>query len=335
MRVVHEAKHLDEALAAARREAQQAFGDARVFLEKYIEAARHVEFQILADQYGQIVHLFERDCSAQRRPQTIVEESPSPLLDDNLRAFMGQAAVEAARAVNYVNAGTVEFIATPQGEFYFLEMNTRLQVEHPVTEWVTGLDLVKLQFAIAAGEALPFSQDELSQSGHAIECRLYAEDPQQDFLPAAGPLLRFRPPEGPGIRVDAGYASGDVISPYYDPLIAKLIVYDRDRESALRRMQQALAETVLLGTGSNLALLRALLAHPAFAAGTIDTGFVESHLAELLPEAAPLPDAALIVAALHDSATINSIKDHDDSDDPWARPDGFRLGGSDKGDDHA
>ncbi|MBL8154482.1 MAG: acetyl-CoA carboxylase biotin carboxylase subunit [Anaerolineae bacterium] len=329
IRVVYDAAALPEALAGARREAQNAFGDPRVFLEKYIETARHVEIQVLADQHGHTVHLFERECSAQRRHQKIVEESPSPLLNEALRAQMGAAAVEAARAVGYVNAGTVEFIATPEGDFYFLEMNTRLQVEHPVTEAVTGLDLVKLQFAVAAGEALPFQQSDLRQRGHAIECRLYAEDPANHFLPAVGTLLRFIPPEGPGIRVDSGVQSGDTISIHYDPMIAKIIAADTTRAGAIRRMQTALAQTVILGTTTNLAFLRALLAHPAFLAGTVDTRFVDAHLSTLLPDAAPLPDVALIAAALHDlhrgdGETTQTATS--ESGSPWARLDGFRLG---------
>jgi len=241
MRVVRHADDLRDALAAALREAGNAFGDARVFLERYIESAHHVEIQVLADTHGNTVHLFERECSSQRRHQKIIEESPSPLLDAETRMQMGAAAVAAAQAVDYVNAGTVEFIATGEGSFYFLEMNTRLQVEHPVTEMVTGLDLVKLQFQIAAGDALPFGQADLSQRGHAIECRLYAEDAANHFLPAVGMLLRFVPPEGSGTRVDAGVQSGDVISHHYDPMIAKIIGHDVDRSAAMKRMRHALA----------------------------------------------------------------------------------------------
>jgi 3-methylcrotonyl-CoA carboxylase alpha subunit len=323
IRIVYEPERLTDALAAARQEAQNAFGDSRVFLEKYIEQARHVEIQVLADQYGHVVHLFERECSAQRRHQKIIEESPSPLLDDKLRQQMGTAAVEAARAVNYVNAGTVEFIATPSGEFYFLEMNTRLQVEHPVTEMVTGLDLVKLQFAIADGETLPFTQDEIAQRGHAIECRIYAEDPSNNFLPTIGRLLRFIPPTGPGIRVDAGVQSGDVISIYYDPMIAKLIVQDSTRAAAIRRMQHALAQTVILGTTTNLSFLQSLLAHPAFLTGELHTSFIDNHLEELLPDRPTITLAALIITALDDQYNNGNSKAQRD---PWSHADGFRLG---------
>jgi 3-methylcrotonyl-CoA carboxylase alpha subunit len=238
--------------------------------------------------------------------------------------------------VGYVNAGTVEFIVTPDGEFYFLEMNTRLQVEHPVTEWVTGLDLVKLQFAIAAGERLPFAQGDLQQRGHAIECRLYAEDPDNNFLPAIGPLLLFIPPEGPGVRVDAGVQSGDTISIHYDPMIAKVIVYDRTRTEAIARMQKALRETVILGTTTNLAFLRALLAHPTFAAGAVHTAFIEEYVDELAEAWRTVPhqqaiDRALLAAALHDmrntrTSRRSTSKGEATVEDPWSRADGFRIG---------
>lgn len=333
IRVVHRAQDLPEALTGARSEAQHAFGDSRVFLERFIEAGRHVEVQVLADQHGNTVHLFERECSAQRRHQKIVEESPSPLLDAAARQAIGQAAVLAAKAVNYINAGTVEFIATPSGEFYFLEMNTRLQVEHPVTECVTGLDIVKLQFQIAAGEPLPLAQEQITQRGHAIECRIYAEDPHNQFLPAIGPVLTFIPPEGPGVRVDSGVQSGDAITIHYDPMIAKLIVYDRTRQDAIARMQKALRETIILGTTTNIDFLSALLAHPVFIAGEVDTRFVDANLAALLGESRELPDVALIAAALHDlhgGQPLTTFRPTGEADDeehsPWARADGFRLG---------
>jgi 3-methylcrotonyl-CoA carboxylase alpha subunit len=317
-----------DALASARREAMSAFGDPRLFIERYIEQARHIEIQVLADIHGNTVHLFERECSAQRRHQKVIEESPSPLLDAETRARMGAAAVEAARAVGYVNAGTVEFIATPEGDFYFLEMNTRLQVEHPVTELITGLDIVKLQFAIAAGEALPFAQADLTQRGHAIECRLYAEDARNGFLPAIGPVRLFMPPEGPGVRVDSGIQSGDEITIHYDPMIAKLIVYDTTREAAIARMLDALEGTLILGTTTNLEFLRALLNHPVFRAGKVDTHFIETHLDELLPEPPPLPDAALIAAALSEMVRDTGVNGAagERGADPWARADGFRMG---------
>lgn len=333
IRVVRNPAELPAALAAARREAANAFNDPRLFLERYIERGRHIEVQVLADTHGHTVHLFERECSAQRRHQKVIEESPSPLITPEQRARMGAAAVNAAEAVGYVNAGTVEFIATPQGEFFFLEMNTRLQVEHPVTELVTGLDLVQLQFRVAAGEPLPFTQADLSQRGHAIEARVYAEDAENNFLPAVGPVLVFEPPSGPGVRVDSGLKSGDQITIHYDPMIAKIIVYAPTREAAIQRLHSALGQTVLLGTTTNLTFLRALLAHPAFAAGEVDTTFIERHLTELLPEPAEeLPPLALIAAALHDSTYSGStllaagpaVTTTDP--DPWSRADGFRMG---------
>lgn len=333
IRIVRAAAQMGEALAGARREAQNAFGDPRLFLEHYIEAGHHVEIQVLADQHGNVVHLFERECSSQRRQQKIIEESPSPLLDEATRQRMGAAAVEAARAVGYVNAGTVEFIVTAGGEFYFLEMNTRLQVEHPVTELVTGLDLVKLQLRIAAGEPLPFTQADLNQRGHAIECRLYAEDPANNFLPSVGRLLQFIPPQGPGVRVDAGVVAGDDISLYYDPMIAKIIVHDRDRHSAIARMQTALAQTVVLGVQTNLGFLQALLAYPDFQAGKVHTRTIDDHLSDLLPASAPPDDVVLIAAALgdyHKTATADlkpsPMSDDGDGLSPWSRADSFRVG---------
>jgi acetyl-CoA carboxylase biotin carboxylase subunit len=329
MRVVETPLAFAESLAAAQREAQAAFGDGRVFLERYIAHGRHIELQIAADAYGNSCHLFERDCSAQRRHQKVIEESPAPQLSDTLRLELGEAAVAAARAVGYVNVGTVEFILTPQGEFYFLEMNTRLQVEHPITEMVTGVDLVKLQFAIAAGEVLPFEQGGLRQRGHAIECRIYAEDVAAGFLPATGKLLHFSLPALPGVRLDSGVQSGDSISIHYDPMIAKLIVYDRTRAEAIRRMQTALEALVLLGVTNNIAFLQNLLAHPAFAAGEIDTGFIERHLPTLLPAPSVPPDAALILAALSElqSPAREATTLAQTASDPWSRSDGFRLGG--------
>jgi len=331
IRVVYSPDDLPQALAGARAEAQKAFNDSRVFLERYIQTARHIEIQVLADAHGNTVHLFERECSAQRRHQKIIEESPSPLLDDETRQRMGQAAVEAARAVGYVNAGTVEFIATPSGEFYFLEMNTRLQVEHPVTELVTGLDLVKLQFRVASGEPLPFTQADVRQRGHAIECRVYAEDSRNNFLPAVGPLLRFISPEGPGIRVDSGVQSGDEITIHYDPMIAKIIVYDTNRAAAVERMLYALGQTIILGTITNLPFLRVLLQHPVFLAGELDTGFIDAHLNDLLPPNEPPPDAALIAAALSERIVgeglrPSHIQTDGDTYTPWGRTDGFRIG---------
>jgi acetyl/propionyl-CoA carboxylase alpha subunit len=331
IRVVHKPDELAEALGASRREAEHAFGDAAVYLEKYIAHARHIEVQVLADSLGNTVHLFERECSVQRRHQKIVEETPSPLLTPEVRARMGQAAVSAARAVGYVNAGTVEFIADADANFYFMEMNTRLQVEHPITEMVTGLDLAQLQIRIAAGESLPFRQEDLSQRGHAIECRIYAEDPASGFLPAVGPVLRSIEPVGPGIRVDAGVASGDEVTLHYDPLIAKLIVLGADRAAAIRKMDAALGQYAILGLTTNLRFLRDVIRHPAFAAGEVDTEWVESALLPWHPPEADLPDEALIAAAIADMGAGSAAGDGGGNNDgdaysPWDRADGFRMG---------
>ncbi|MGQ9907959.1 MAG: acetyl-CoA carboxylase biotin carboxylase subunit [Candidatus Flexifilum sp.] len=327
IRIVRTPDDLPPALAAARREAESAFGDARVFLEKYIEQAHHVEVQVLADAHGQIRHLFERECSAQRRHQKVIEESPSPLVSAHpgLRERLCAAAVDAARAVGYVNAGTVEFIASPAGDFYFLEMNTRLQVEHPVTEMVTGIDLVKAQFAIAAGERLTWSQADLAQRGHAVELRLYAEDARAGFLPAAGMLVRFTPPAGAGVRVDAGYETGEAISPHYDALIAKIIVHGETRADALQRAADALAQTEVVGVTTNLPLLRGLVAAPDFAAGAVDTAYIERHLRELLP-VPPDPLLALAAAALFDSGGAGAGPLPPAFRDPWSTADSFRIG---------
>jgi len=299
MRVVTAPGELAEAVAAARREALHAFGDPRLILERYIPRARHIEFQVLADAHGNTLHMFERECSVQRRHQKIIEETPSPFLDAALRAEMGAAAVAAARAVGYQNAGTIEFIVDPERRsFYFLEMNTRLQVEHPITELVSGLDLVQWQIRIAAGERLPFQQADLRQTGHAVECRLYAEDPANNFLPATGPLLRFVEPRGPGVRVDSGVTSGDEITIHYDPMIAKLVTWAEDRPAALRRMQSALRETILLGLTNNNQFLQDVLADPEFSAGQIYTTWVEETFGDWQPPHCELPAGVLLAAAL-------------------------------------
>ncbi len=335
IRVVRDASQLAEAIAGARSEAQKAFGDPRIFLERYIEHGRHIEIQVIADSHGNTLSLHERECSTQRRHQKIIEESPSPLVTPELRQEMGAAAVAAAQAVGYVNAGTVEFIATPQGEFFFLEMNTRLQVEHPVTEMVTGIDLVKLQLRVAAGEALPFTQDAIHQNGHAIECRIYAEDARNNFLPAIGTVERFLPANGPGVRVDSGIRSGDEITIHYDPMVAKLIVHDRTREAAIERMQRALHETVILGTTTNIDFLRVILANRAFIDGEVTTRFVDDHLETLLPTVPDLPAEALIAAALAEmhaqpqaAAAANGAPAALGADaySPWNRADTFRMG---------
>jgi 3-methylcrotonyl-CoA carboxylase alpha subunit len=334
MRVVADLKELELALAAARREAQHAFGDSRLILERYIPRARHVEFQILADMHGNIVHLFERECSVQRRHQKIIEETPSPLLNDALRKQMGTAAVQAARAVGYQNAGTIEFIVDPTTrEFFFLEMNTRLQVEHPVTELVAGLDLVQWQIRIAAGETLPFKQADISQRGHAIECRLYAEDPANNFLPATGKILRFVEPKGPGLRVDSGYSEGDQITIHYDPLIAKVIAWAENRPAAIRRMLSALRETVLLGVTHNGQFLQDVLMEGEFQSGQVYTTWVEETFGEWQPPQCALPPEVLVAAALtyFQATTANGcdgqakVTSGSDPYSPWQVASQFRL----------
>jgi acetyl-CoA carboxylase biotin carboxylase subunit len=330
MRVVQSSAELAEAVPAARREALNAFGDERLLVEKYLEQAHHIEFQVLGDQHGNLLQLFERECSVQRRHQKIIEETPSPLLDRELRAQMGAAALAAAQAVGYTNAGTVEFIVDPAGHnFYFLEMNTRLQVEHPITELVLGLDLVQWQIRIAAGQPLPFSQADLTQRGHAIECRLYAEDVAAGFLPDSGQILTLVEPRGPGIRLDSGVTSGSQVSHFYDPLLAKLIVHAEDRPTALRRMQAALGELVIHGVTTNLDFLQVLLTHPDFQAGSVTTRWVETTFAGWAPNPEP-PLGALIAAALAETllpgSQNKSAPSEPDPYSPWKMTDGFRLG---------
>jgi acetyl-CoA carboxylase biotin carboxylase subunit len=302
MKVVRSADEMDAAQAAARREAKAAFGDDTLYVERLIERPRHVEIQVFGDHHGAIVHLFERECSIQRRHQKTIEESPCPALSPRVRDQMGAAAVAAARAVDYRNAGTVEFLLEGSGDdarFYFMEMNTRLQVEHPVTECVTGIDLVRTQLAVAAGEPLPFSQASLSQRGHAIECRVYAEDPAQGFLPQAGPILLYREPQGPGVRVDSGVTAGDEVTVHYDPMLAKLIVWAGTREDARRRAVASLREFAILGIRTNIAFLLQLLEHRSFIAATVDTGFLDREGAAIAAAAAALPEAAMAAVEAH------------------------------------
>jgi 3-methylcrotonyl-CoA carboxylase alpha subunit len=297
MKIAHSAEELEAAIESARREAMSAFGDDRLLIEKYLQRPRHIEAQIFGDTHGEIVHLFERDCSIQRRYQKVIEEAPAPGLTPEQRAAIGQAAIEAARAVGYVGAGTVEFIAE-EDRFYFMEMNTRLQVEHPVTEAITGLDLVEWQIRVARGERLPFRQDQLEARGHAMEVRLYAEDPEREFLPQTGPLWHLRLPEAmPGIRIDAGIREGDTVSIHYDPMIAKIIAAGADRAEAIARLRMALAQTEVAGIATNLAFLQAILRHPAFAAGEVDTGFIERNRGELRPDET-VPPRAVALASL-------------------------------------
>ena len=335
MRIVHTQNDLQDAIDSARREALNAFGDSRLLIEKYVVNAHHVEFQIFGDKFGNLVHLFERECSVQRRHQKIIEETPSPLLTPELRNEMGNAAVAAAKAVKYYNAGTVEFIVDPDThEFYFLEMNTRLQVEHPVTELVTGLDLVHWQIRVANGERFPFDQAHFSQRGHAIECRVYAEDPAGGFLPSTGTLLQFIEPRGPGIRVDLGFTAGSKVTHFYDPLLAKLIVHAEDRSSAIRRMQAALKEFVVHGVVTNIDFLQAVLAHPDFQQGKVTTSWVEQNLESnnlSLEGHEQLPMLHILAAALADLTIgnrISEIKNEPDPYSPWKVASGFRIGGT-------
>jgi 3-methylcrotonyl-CoA carboxylase alpha subunit len=298
MRSAGDASTLAEAIPAARREAQAAFGDGTLYVERLIERPRHVEIQIFADDHGNAVHLFERECSVQRRHQKIVEESPSPALTPTVRARMGEAAVAAARAAGYRNAGTIEFLLEGDGDaatFYFLEMNTRLQVEHPVTELVTGTDLVHAQLTVAMGRPLPWRQDDLEQRGHAIECRVYAEDPAGGFLPQAGTLRLYREPSGPGIRIDSGVEEGAEVPVQYDPMLAKLIAHGESRQLAIDRAAAALRAFPILGVRTNVPFLIKVVGHPAFREGRLHTGFVDEHLSSLLETAAP--SAAVAAAA--------------------------------------
>ncbi len=329
MRVVRGEVDLAAALSGARHEARVAFGDDTLYIERLVERPRHVEMQLLADDHGGVVHLFERDCSVQRRHQKIIEETPSPILGAALRERMGAAAIEAARAVGYRNAGTVEFLVEGAGDrarYYFLEMNTRLQVEHPVTEEVVGIDLVQAQILVAAGGRLPWTQGGLSQRGHAIECRIYAEDPAQGFLPQAGRLLLYRQPVRPGVRVDAGVAEGGDVPVHYDPLIAKLIAHAEDRPAAIRRAREALREFAVLGIATNIPFLLRVLEHPRFVDGTLDTGFLDADGAGL-GEPRPIPAAALAAAVVHrdrDGVPNGGGTALPSRPDPWARLQGWR-----------
>jgi len=300
MRVVRAETEIDGAVEGARREAEKAFGDGSLLVEKYIEGARHVEIQILGDSRGNLVHLFERDCSLQRRHQKIVEESPSPAVNEELRRKMGAAAVNIGRAIGYTNAGTVEFILAPSGEFYFIEVNTRLQVEHPVTEMITGLDLVRLQIEIAEGRPLPFSQADLKAEGHAIEARFYAEDPANDFLPSTGKILDLQLPAIEGLRIDSGIESGMEVGLHYDPMLAKLIARGEDRDTAIRKLIYALRQSSIQGLRTNRDFLIRSLDHHDFRRGKAHTGFIAEHLDELIADDDPrLNRYSLVVAALY------------------------------------
>ncbi|HTQ75032.1 MAG TPA: acetyl/propionyl/methylcrotonyl-CoA carboxylase subunit alpha [Burkholderiales bacterium] len=324
MRAVAVPGEFAAALAACRREAKAAFGDDRVLLEKYLERPRHIEVQIFADRHGECIHLFERDCSVQRRHQKVIEEAPAPGVSAERRREMGGAAVAAAQAVDYVGAGTVEFIVDRAGRFYFMEMNTRLQVEHPVTEMITGLDLVEWQLRVASGEPLPAKQGDLRIDGHALEARVYAEDPSRDFLPGTGRIRHLSAPaESRQVRVDSGVRAGDTVTPYYDSMIAKLIVHDRDRARAVERLAAALGEFEVAGLVTNLELLGRLARCGAFVRAELDTGLMERHRDELLAPPEPPSKAALVLAAL-----AAQLAHAGERPSPWSVADGWRLGAS-------
>lgn len=335
MRVVESSGAFLDALASCQREAASSFGDDRVLIERYLQKPRHIEIQVFADTHGNCVYLFERDCSVQRRHQKVIEEAPAPGMTEERRRAMGEAAVAAARAVGYVGAGTVEFIAEPDGRFYFMEMNTRLQVEHPVTEMITGHDLVEWQLRVAAGQPLPARQEDLRIHGHAIEARIYAENPEKGFLPSIGTLAYLGLPAyvaftNGDIRVDGGVRTGDTITPFYDPMIAKLIVHGADRDQARARMLQALAQTQAVGVQTNVAFLSRLMRDSAFAAADLDTGLIERQRATLLPEPTPADAATLALATaavLASQGQAQSAPHAAAPADPWDTRDGWRLGG--------
>jgi len=327
MRRVDSPEGFESALNSARREAEAAFGDGTIYLERLIENARHIEIQIMADAHGNVIHLGERECSIQRRHQKLLEESPSPIMDDDLRERMGEIAVLAARSVGYVNAGTIEFLVDRDRDFYFLEMNTRIQVEHPVTELVTNVDLVKEQIRVARGRRLSRTQEEIVIKGHAIECRINAEDPYNNFLPSIGTIAAMTLPAGGGVRIDSGVTSGDAITPYYDPLISKLICWGDTRAEAILRMRRALAEYRILGVNTNIPFHQRLVDSTRFQGGQFDTAFVEERFSmEELDEGEVRPEIAAIVAALvahearqHAGTIINS--------DPQGQPNAWKLAG--------
>jgi 3-methylcrotonyl-CoA carboxylase alpha subunit len=333
IRLVGRHEDFEAALASCKREAASSFGNDHVLVEKYITRPRHVEIQVFGDSFGDCVYLFERDCSVQRRHQKVLEEAPAPGMTRERRSQMGEAAVAAATAVGYVGAGTVEFICTPEGAFFFMEMNTRLQVEHPVTEMITGLDLVEWQLRVASGERLPLTQNRLKIKGHALEARIYAEDSANGFLPSTGKLLHLAPPlEDEHVRVDTGVEEGDIINPYYDPMIAKLIVWDQDRERALKRMARALADYRIVGVSNNIDFLSRLVVCPSFAQADLDTGLIEREHDNLFPEDRSTPDEVIRIAALAQllsEAHPGFETAEPNAKSPWNVRDGWRLNAED------
>jgi 3-methylcrotonyl-CoA carboxylase alpha subunit len=331
MRVVARAGDFTPALEGARREALAAFGDDRMLLERYLAAPRHIEVQVFGDHHGNVVHLFERDCSVQRRHQKVLEEAPAPALTPEQRGALGAAAVRLAAAIGYANAGTVEFLMDEQGAFYFMEMNTRLQVEHPVTEMITGLDLVEWQLKVAAGEPLPLTQQQITRAGHAIEARLYAEDPERGFLPSTGTLAHLlMPASSEALRIETGIRAGDRVSPFYDPMLAKIVAWGPDRAAALRRLRAALDATEIVGPATNLEFLATVLRQDAFQDGAVTTGFIEANAAQLLAPAPRPDDRALAIACLwllcrQRRHTMAAAAVSRDPHSPWHRIDGWRL----------
>lgn len=332
MRVVWNADDFADQLRAARNESESSFGSSHILVEKYFTEIRHVEIQVLGDRYGNIVHLFERECSVQRRHQKIIEESPSPAVSDELRKTMCDAALALAKAVGYTSAGTLEFVLAPDGRFYFLEMNTRLQVEHPVTELVSGIDLASWQIRLAAGEQLTFAQEDLVQRGHAVECRIYAEDPANGFLPSIGEIAFYRPASGPGVRVDDGIEAGTQVSPYYDPMLSKVITWGEDRGEAIRKMIRALQDTVVLGVTTNIPYLIDILNHDRFIRGEIDTKFLQSYMEPWKPAPDSSNSTWLALAALEalsgrrGQAASTVFVDQGQQFDPWNDVSGWRAG---------
>ncbi|MFL6655381.1 MAG: acetyl-CoA carboxylase biotin carboxylase subunit [Sulfurifustis sp.] len=331
MRIVESGDAFAAALASCKREAASSFGDDRVLIEKYVVRPRHIEIQVFADTHGHCIHLYERDCSVQRRHQKVLEEAPAPGMTPERRARMGEAAIAAAKAVGYVGAGTVEFIVAPSGDFYFMEMNTRLQVEHPVTEMITGLDLVEWQLRVAAGEPLPLAQADIPLRGHAIEARVYAEDPSKGFLPSPGRLLHLAPPpESTYVRVDTGVEQGDEVTPHYDPMIAKLIVWDATRERACARMIEALGQYRIIGVRNNVEFLARLVGSAAFAGADLDTALIEREREFLFAPVPPPPAEVFFIAALaallreSEAARTHAVRDGDPQS-PWHAANGWRL----------
>jgi acetyl-CoA carboxylase biotin carboxylase subunit len=330
MRVVHAEAELKQSIESAKREAKSSFGNDSVFLEQYIDKPRHIEFQILADEHGHVIHLFERECSIQRRHQKIIEETPSPVMTKKLRDEMGTAAVAAAEAVGYTNAGTIEFMVDGKQNFYFMEMNTRLQVEHPITEATTGVDLAKWQLRIASGMELTFKQNDLVQRGHALECRIYAEDPSNGFLPSIGTLEKVEIPIGPNIRNDTGVETNFYVSPYYDPMLAKLAVNSENREESINKMIWALSHYVVLGVTTNISFLKKVLEHPEFRKGNITTHFINDYFRDWLVTKEGLPLDAIIALAVYDSLHTQRQElvryKEADPHSPWQHVGRWRMG---------